>query len=129
MSVNTIYPEEPCLIPISFTENPLSAYNKDNSDIEDALICEKKKVGEPENKYLVKYYKDGNGGGSPTGDVLIDESTHTFTLNKLETDNLAEYDKGYRFFIGLKLTGLSRWIWLRVDPRDLLIVEADGISV
>lgn len=129
MPINTIYPEEPCLLPVQFSQNPLTSYSKTYSDIEDILICAKISASDADNKYLLKYYKDGSGGGSETGDVLLNEATHTFTLNKLETDVLPVNDAGYRLFIGVKVSGLSKWLWLRVSSADVLIVEEDGISV
>ena len=53
-----IYPSEPCLLPVTFPNNPLEIYNKDYADIEEVLICFKNKVTEPENTYLVKYLKE-----------------------------------------------------------------------
>jgi len=124
-----IYPSEPCLLPITFPDNPLEIYNKDYSDIEEVLICFKNKVTEPENTYLVKYLKDGTGTGADSGDVLIDESTNTFTLVKTENDVVQVNPKGYRVFIGVKVTGLNKYLWLRVKENNVVIVEQDGISI
>lgn len=124
-----IYPSEPCLLPITFPDNPLEIYNKDYADIEEVLICFKNKVTEPENTYLVKYLKDGTGTGADSGDVLIDESTNTFTLVKTENDVVQVNPKGYRVFIGVKVTGLNKYLWLRVKENNVVIVEQDGISI
>jgi hypothetical protein len=128
MSVK-IYPSEPCLLPITFSDNPLEIYNKDYADIEEVLICFKNKVTEPENTYLVKYLKDGTGTGADSGEVLIDESTNTFTLVKTENDVVQVNPKGYRVFIGVKVTGLNKYLWLRVKENNVVIVEQDGISI
>jgi hypothetical protein len=127
MSVK-IYPEEPCLLPVTYPSNPLIIYGKDYSDIEDVLMCFKSNVSDAEDKYLVKYYKDGTGSGAVSGDVLIDETTHTFTLVKTENDSIKVNPKGYRIFIGVKVTGLTKMLWLRVKECNKIIVEQDGIS-
>jgi len=125
----TIYPEEPCIIPVKYSKNPLEIYGKEYSDIEDILMCFKIKIEEGEDKYFVKYYKDGQGGGLPSGEVLLDESTNTFSLVKTENDFLPVNSRGYGVYIGVKIIGLSKWIWLRVEKDSKIIVEKDGISV
>ena len=99
MSTITIYPEEPCLIPVKYTSDPLAVYQKTYSDIEEIMMCLKTKTSDSDDKYLRLYYKDGAGGGAVTGDVLLDEATHTFTMNKKETD-IVEL-KQFNVYIGV----------------------------
>ena len=35
--ITTIYPDEPCLLPVGYESNPLTVYGKDYSDIEEVL--------------------------------------------------------------------------------------------
>lgn len=128
MSKNVIYPSEPCSFNIVYDSNPLETYNKQFSDIQDVLICFKQSATEEDDKYFIKYYKDGQGGGLETGDVLIDENTFTFTVVKGETDVLPVNSEGYRIFIGVLVSGLSKYLWLRVKKDSLIIVEYDGIN-
>lgn len=127
MSKITIYPEEPCLLPVTYSSNPLSVYGKDYSDIEEVLMCFKRAITDAEDKFLVKYWKDGTGSGLETGDVLIDEDNNTFTLVKGENDLLPVYNSGYQIYIGVQVTGLSKMLWLRVNKNSRVIVEVDGI--
>ena len=110
MSVNqkiTIYPQEPCLFPVQFLDdsntpdNPLTAYNKTYTDIEEVVMCFKTKPLDSETTFFAKYLYDGNGGNTPSNGVFVDETTHTFTMNKLETDILPVNEKGYRLFVGV----------------------------
>lgn len=125
MAKITIYPEEPCLIPITFTANPFLVYNKDFADIEEVMISLKINAWEDDGLYLRKYYKDGAGGGAETGDVLVDSGTFTFTLNKLETDVLEI--NTYKVFLGVKVAGLTKMLWLRVEDNNEIEVVTDGI--
>ena len=127
MSKITIYPEEPCLIPVKYSSNPLTVYNKNYSDIEQVLMCLKTNVNDDEDKYLVKYLKDEFG--SDTGEVLIDEQNNTFTMNKLETDTVPVSKSGYSMYIGVKVSNLTKYLWLRVDKDSRIIVEPDGIKI
>lgn len=121
-----IYPEEPCLLPVKFNGSPLEVYNKDYSDIENIVMSFKINATDALDAYLVKYYKDEQG--VETGDILIDEAMHTFTLNKLETDVLNVNLEPYRLFIGVKVSGLEKMLWLRVDQASKIFVEQDGIN-
>ena len=127
MSV-TIYPEEPCLLPVTFASNPLLVYGKDYRDIEEVLMCLKTIATDPDDKYLAKYLKDGNGGNLDSGDVLINELTNTFTLVKNETDVLPPSGCGFGVYIGVKVSGLQKMLWLRVDKNSKILVETDGIQ-
>jgi hypothetical protein len=129
--ITTIYPDEPCLIPVVYESNPLTVYDKDYSDIEEVLMCFKQKPTDSEDKYIVKYYKDGSGGGIPSGGVLINEATHTFTMNKLETDVVMPSTTLYSMHIGVKVQGLSKYLTLRVkkDTSNKIRVEPDEISL
>ena len=129
MSKITIYPTEPCNIAVAYSENPLDVYGKAYTDIEEVVMCFKKVSSDAENKYLVKYYKDGAGVGVASGDVLIDEANNTFTMVKNETDNVEIHSSGYGVYIGVKVAGLSKYLWLRVKKDNSVIVEPDGISV
>jgi len=124
-----IYPEEPCLLPVTYPSNPLEVYSKTYSDIEDILMCFKTKASDNESDVLVKYYKDGTGNGSVSGEVLVDESTHTFTMVKTENDIVPINPKGFKMFIGVKVSGLSKMLWLRVNQQDCVVIEEDGISI
>lgn len=126
MSKITIYPEEPCLIPVSYPSNPLTIYGKDYADIEEVVMCFKKKASELDDAYLRLYWKDGDGGGAETGDVLIDEANNTFTMNKGE-DDIVEAGT-YNMYIGVRVTGLTKFIWLRVKKEDSIDVVTDGIQ-
>lgn len=123
-----IYTDEPCLLPVTYSSNPLMVYGKNYEDIEDVLMCFKINVLDEVDQYLVKYYKNGLGTGQISGDVLIDENSHTFTLVKTENDNVQVNDKGYRMFIGVKVVGLTKMLWLRVKECDTIIVEQDAIN-
>ncbi len=127
----TIYPDEPCLLPVTFPSNPLTVYGKDYSDVQEVLMCFKQKVTDAEDKYIVKYYKDGSGGGEPTGGVLINETTHTFTMNKLETDVVIPSKTLYSMHIGVKVQGLSKYLTLRVKKtnENKIGVEPDEMSL
>lgn len=120
-----IYPDEPALIPIKYESNPLTPYSKEYSDIQDILICVKNEPGDDDDSLLIKYYKDQSD--QLTGEVLLDESTNTFTLVKTENDSLPINSKGYRIFIGVTVAGLSKKLWLRVAKDQRIIVEEDGI--
>lgn len=126
MSKITIYDSEPCLIPISYDKNPLSVYGKDYSDIEEVYMGFKVKSSDDDDSIIAKYWKDGSGGGLETGDVLIDETTHTFTMVKTEDDIIPK--GGYGLYLGVKVSGLSKMIWLRVKKGDGIIVEQDGVK-
>lgn len=121
-----IYPEEPCLLPVKYSENPLTAKNKTYDDIEQVFMCLKLNHNELDEKYLIKYYKDENG--EDTGDVLIDETNHTFTLNKKETDSIPISEEGYNIYIGAKVTGLTKYLRLLVSETPKIIVEPKGIN-
>lgn len=123
-----IYTDEPCLLPVTYSSNPLMVYGKNYEDIEDVLMCFKINVLDEVDQYLVKYYKNGLGTGQISGDVLIDENSHTFTLVKTENDNVQVNEKGYRMFIGVKVVGLTKMLWLRVKECDTIIVEQDAIN-
>ena len=103
-----IYPQEPCLIPVQFLNdsnapaNPLTVYNKTYSDVEEIVMCFKTKPLDSEDKFFAKYFYDGNGGNTPSNGVFLDETTHTFTMNKLETDILPVSEKGYHLFKNFK---------------------------
>ena len=122
----TIYPEEPCLLSVKYPENPLTAYGKTYDDIEQIIMCLKLTPYDSDEKYLFKYYKDENG--DETGDVLIEETNHTFTLDKKETDSIPVSDQGYNIYIGVKVTGLTKYLWIRVNKSPKIIVEPDGIN-
>jgi len=124
-----IYPEEPCLLPVTYPSNPLEVYGKTYTDIEDVLMCFKKKASDSESDVLIKYYKDGTGSGAISGEVLIDQTTHTFTMVKTENDIVPVDTKGFKMFIGVKVSGLSKMLWLRVNQQDNIVIEQDGISV
>lgn len=123
----TLYPNEPCTIPVAYSSNPLTPYGKDYADIEEVVMCFKDEPGQPETQYFAKYWKDGVGGGAESGDVLIDSTNHTFSMVKAETDTLPVSAAGYGLYLGVKLTGLTQWLWLRVADGSNVIVEADGI--
>jgi len=126
MPAISIYPEEPCLIPVVYSSNPLTVYNKTYSDVEEIAMCFKKKADDADDKYFRAYYKDGTGGGAITGDVLLDEGTNTFTINKKETDSILTGT--YNLYIGVLVTGLTKMIWLRVATDDKIEVTYDGIN-
>jgi hypothetical protein len=90
-------------------------------------MCFKTAPDKPENQFFAKYYKDGSGTGAQSGEVLIDSNSHTFSMVKLETDFVPVSSKGYNLFLGVKLAGLSQFIWLRVANSPHVIVEHDGI--
>lgn len=125
MSV-TIYPEEPASIPVEYSSNPLTIYGYTYSDIENIVISIKRDPADALDAYLAKYYKEG---GVATGDVLLDEANHKFTLVKSETDVLPVYAAGYNVFIGVKVTALTKYLWLRVSDTSKIIVEEDGINI
>lgn len=124
-----IYPEEPCLIPVEYESNPLAVYDKDYADIEEVVMCFKKSPKDSEDLYLVKYLNDGIGGNTPSGDVLIDQANNRFTLVKGEDDVVPVYAKGYGIYIGVKVVGLAKYLWLRVVSSGKVVVETDGISI
>ncbi len=126
MSVIEIYPDEPCLIPVKFSSDPLTPYNKAYSDIQEIYMGLKKDVSDDDDEYLQKYWKDGAGGGAETGDVLLSESSHTFTMNKEETDVVELGD--YNMYVGVLVSGLTKMIWLRVDKEDIVRVVDKGIT-
>jgi hypothetical protein len=121
-----IYPEEPCLIPVFYSSNPFTVYNKDYSDIIEVVMCFKKKADDDDDAYLRVYWKDGVGGGIETGSVIIDEGNNTFTMNKAETD-VVEPGK-YNMYIGVLVTGFSKMLWLRVNNSNTIEVTYDGIK-
>lgn len=125
MSV-TIYPEEPASIPVEYSSNPLTVYGYTYSDIENVVISIKRNPSDDLDAYLVAYYKDS---GVATGDVLIDEANHKFTLVKKETDVLPVNRYGYNIFIGVKVSALTKYLWLRVSDSSKIIVEPDGINI
>jgi len=122
----TIYPSEPCIVPVKFDSNPLSPYSKEYSDIENVLICLKDDPSQPDDSILIKYYKDE--AGSITGDILIDEQENTFSIVKGEDDQVPVSLGGFRVFIGVKVSGFSKFLWLRVDKDQKIYVEEDGIK-
>lgn len=126
MATITIYPEEPCLIPVTYASNPFTVYSKDFADITEVMMCLKTEATEDDDAYLRLYYKDGVGGGGATGDVLYDEPSLTFTMNKKETDVVPLGT--YNIYIGVLVTGLTKMLWLRVEKDDLVIVTNDGVQ-
>lgn len=122
----TIYPEEPASIPVEYASNPLAIYGYTYSDIENVVISLKRAPSDALDAFLALYYKSG---GVATGDVLIDEANHRFTLVKSETDVLPVYKAGYSVFVGVKVTALTKYLWLRVSDSSKVIVEEDGINI
>lgn len=114
---------------IAFPGNPLTSYNKGYADIIDVMISLKEYDDQPNDTYLVKYYKDGQGNGAESGGVLIDEPSNTFTLNKTETDIIPVNVQGYRIYLGVMVAGLNNLLWLRTNENERVFVEQDGINV
>jgi uncharacterized protein (UPF0248 family) len=129
MATITIYPKEPCLIPVSYESNPLTPYNKDYADILDVVMCFKKEPKEAVDKYVVKYLKDGTGTGVESGQVVVDEVNNKFTMVKLESDDVPVEKKGYKMVVGVLVTGLTEYIWLRVKDNQKIIVEEDEVEI
>lgn len=125
MSAITIYPEEPCIIPVKYKSNPLLVYGKDYADIENIKMCLKETINDADDAYLEKLYKIAD---VETGDVLLNTTEHTFSLVKLETDVLP-VNKKLKLYIGVKVSGLTKYLWLRVDKDGVIHVEPDGIDV
>ncbi len=128
MPKNVIYPSEPCSFSVTYKSNPLTPYNKDFSDILDVIMSFKLEATEADDKYLIKYLKDGTGTGLESGDVIVNETDYSFTVVKQETDELPVNSDGFNIFVGVLVTGLSKYIWLRVDKGNEIIVENDGIN-
>lgn len=121
-----IYPEEPCAIPVTFKANPLDIYSKGYDDIQEIMMCFKKTINDNDDAYLRLYYKDGEGKGDITGSILLDQDKHLFTLIKKETDILPVGK--YNLYIGVKVQGLVKMLWLRTKKSQLVISSTDGIS-
>ena len=48
---------------------------------------------------------------------------------KTELDSVPINLKGYRMIIGVKVLGLTKMLWLRVDDQSKIVVEEDGIAI
>ena len=128
MAVVKIYSGEPCMLEVLFTGDPFAAYNKLYTDIEEVYMGLKEVVGDADDAYIAKYWKDGVGGGIESGDVIFDEATHSFKMVMLETD---EVENGKYFIaVGVKVTGLNKMLWLRQkrNEKNKVIVESDGVN-
>lgn len=68
------YMGQPLPIVFSFASNPFTVYNKDYSDIISLVVNLKKNLAkDDDNLYMEQTLASGN--------IVVDETTHTFTVN------------------------------------------------
>ncbi len=114
-------------IPIVFDGNPLEINGYNVSDITNVYIGFKKRSdADSDDKYLAKYWKDGND--NLTNDITFDGVNATFSL-KIgweDYDNLEIGD--YEIIIGVKVTSVPTYIELSLEEEhDTVRIVKDKI--
>lgn len=121
MPINRYF-KQPLPFVAVFTDNPLTVYGYGYSDIENISMNLKKDLAkDSDDKYLEKKFNDTDGGAT-TGDVLLDETNHRFTMKPGDYGNALEGK--YHLVIAIKISGLTEMIELQMKD-DIINIYPD----